>query len=100
HTRSYGDWSSDVCSSDLPGSVTGGSAANAGQEPLFTLVPLDAPVEADVHVSASDIGFVKIGDPVEIKLDAYRYTQHGTAQGVIRDRKSVVKGKSRGLGGW
>jgi hemolysin D len=66
------------------GSVAGGSAANAGQEPLFTLVPLDAPLEADVHVSASDIGFVKIGDPVEIKLDAYRFTQHGTAQGVIR----------------
>lgn len=66
------------------GSVAGGGAATAGQEPLFTLVPLDAPLEADVHVSAGDIGFVKIGDPVQIKLDAYRFIQHGTAQGVIR----------------
>src|SRR5207248_5844326 len=27
HTRSYGDWSSDVCSSDLHGGATDGSAA-------------------------------------------------------------------------
>jgi HlyD family type I secretion membrane fusion protein len=66
------------------GSVAGGGAANASQEPLFTLVPLDTPLEADVHVNTGDIGFVKIGDPVQIKLDAYRYMQHGTAQGVIK----------------
>jgi hemolysin D len=67
------------------GSVAGGGGApNAGQEPLFTLVPLDAPVEADVQVGAENIGFVKVGDPVQIKLDAYRYLQHGTAKGVIK----------------
>jgi HlyD family type I secretion membrane fusion protein len=66
------------------GSVAGGGAATAGQEPLFTLVPLDAPLQADVHVSAGDIGFVKIDDPVQVKLDAYRFTEHGTAEGAIR----------------
>jgi HlyD family type I secretion membrane fusion protein len=66
------------------GSVAGSGAQSSGQDPLFTLVPLDAPVEADVNVSARDIGFIKIGDPVQIKLDAYRYMQHGTAKGVIK----------------
>jgi hemolysin D len=66
------------------GSVAGSGAQNVGQDPLFTLVPLDAPVEADVNVSARDIGFIKIGDPVQLKLDAYRFMQHGTAKGVIK----------------
>jgi hemolysin D len=66
------------------GSVAGSGAQSLGQDPLFTLVPLDAPVEADVNVSARDIGFIKIGDPVQLKLDAYRFMQHGTAKGVIK----------------
>jgi hemolysin D len=66
------------------GSVAGSGAQMVGQDPLFTLVPLDAPVEADVNVSARDIGFIKIGDPVQLKLDAYRFMQHGTAKGVIK----------------
>jgi hemolysin D len=66
------------------GSITGGGAQATGQEPLFTLVPLSGPLEADVNVAAGDIGFIKVGDPVRIKLDAYRYLQHGTADGVIK----------------
>jgi HlyD family type I secretion membrane fusion protein len=66
------------------GSVAGGAAQALGQEPLFTLVPLDAPLEADVSVNAADIGFIKIGDPVQLKFDAYRFMQHGTANGVIK----------------
>jgi HlyD family type I secretion membrane fusion protein len=66
------------------GSVAGSGAQNVGQDPLFTLVPLDAPLEADVKVNARDIGFLKINDPVELKLDAYRYMQHGTAKGAIK----------------
>lgn len=66
------------------GSVASSAAQSVGQDPLFTLVPLDAPLEADMHVGAENIGFVKVGDPVQIKLDAYRYMQHGTAKGVIK----------------
>jgi HlyD family type I secretion membrane fusion protein len=65
------------------GSVTGGGQMMA-QDPLFTLIPLDGAVEADVNVAAGDIGFIKVGDPVQIKLDAYRYMHHGTAKGVIK----------------
>jgi hemolysin D len=67
------------------GSVaSGGSSQSTGQEPLFTLVPLDAPLEATIQVASENIGFVKVGDPVELKLDAYRFMQHGTAKGVIK----------------
>ena len=66
------------------GSVASSGGQNQGQEPLFTLVPVDGPVEADVNVPATDIGFIKTGDPVQLKLDAYRFMQHGTAKGVIK----------------
>jgi hemolysin D len=66
------------------GSIAGGGSQTQGQEPLFTLVPLDAVVEVDMRVNAEDIGFIKVGDPVRLKLDAYRFMQHGTAGGVIK----------------
>jgi multidrug efflux pump subunit AcrA (membrane-fusion protein) len=69
------------------GSVASGGGAGAqsqGQGPLFTLVPLGGAVEADVMVNARDIGFIKLGDPVQLKLDAYRFTLHGTALGAVK----------------
>jgi HlyD family type I secretion membrane fusion protein len=66
------------------GSVAGSPSSTSAQDPLFTLVPLDAPLEADINVNARDIGFIKVGDTVRLKLDAYRFLQHGTAKGVIK----------------
>jgi multidrug efflux pump subunit AcrA (membrane-fusion protein) len=57
------------------------STANAN--PLFTLVPLDGPVEAEIDIDSQNVGFVKVGDPVRIKLDAYNFLYHGTAEGTI-----------------
>jgi HlyD family type I secretion membrane fusion protein len=77
------------------GKVSSGSVASGGgmqsqeQDPLFTLVPLNAPVEADVNIRAEDIGFIKVKDPVQLKLDAYRYTRHGVAHGIV---KSISEG--------
>ena len=65
------------------GSIAANGALSSQAEPLFTLVPLDAPVEIDLRIDASEIGFIKKGDPVEIKLEAYRFMQHGTAKGKI-----------------
>ncbi len=64
--------------------VATGASQSQAQDPLFTLVPLDAIVEADVNVRAEDIGFIKVGDLVRLKLDAFRFMQHGTATGVIK----------------
>jgi HlyD family type I secretion membrane fusion protein len=66
------------------GSVVDTGPQNALTQPLFTLTPLGGPVEADVDLPASDIGFIKRGDTVRIKLDAYQFLRHGTADGVIK----------------
>jgi HlyD family type I secretion membrane fusion protein len=52
--------------------------------PLFSLVPLGAPLEVDAQIQAQDIGFVKVGDPVTIKFDAYKFLEHGTGTGIVR----------------
>ena len=52
--------------------------------PLLTLVPTDAPLEAEVRIDAEEIGFVRPGDPVAIKVEAYNYLEHGTVEGRLR----------------
>jgi HlyD family type I secretion membrane fusion protein len=64
------------------GSVIDTTSSN--NDPLFTLVPLEGALEAEVQIDAKDIGFIRPGDPVRIKLDAYKFTSHGTAKGVIK----------------
>jgi HlyD family type I secretion membrane fusion protein len=66
----------------IPDLSQGGVATDA--EPLFSLMPLDAPFEVEAQIDAKDSGFVKIGDPVRIKLDAYRFLEHGVAEGVVK----------------
>ena len=53
-------------------------------DPIYTAVPLNAPLEAEVHILARDIGFVQPGDHVTLKIDAYHFTEHGTAEGVVK----------------
>lgn len=48
---------------------------------LLTLAPLSKPVEAEVKIATSDIGFVRAGDPVTIKVDAFDFMAHGRALG-------------------
>jgi hemolysin D len=76
-----------------PGSIAGGGgAAGAGnlqQQPLFTLVPLDAPMEAEIWINSQDNSFIRVGDPVTLKLDAYMFLRHGTVRGVV---KSISQG--------
>ncbi len=52
--------------------------------PLLTLVPANAPLEAEVHIDAQEIGFVRPGDPVAIKVEAYNYLEHGMVEGHLR----------------
>ena len=67
---------------EVPKLSMGGVATDA--QPLFSLMPLNAPLEADVEIDSKDSGFVKMGDPVRIKFDTYKYLEHGTADGVVR----------------
>lgn len=68
------------------GNASNGSVVdvNSSQsKPLFTLVPLDGPVEAEVEIASADVGFIKVDDQVRVKLDAYPFMRHGTASGVV-----------------
>ena len=66
----------------IPKLSTSGVAMDA--QPLFSLVPLDAPLEADVEVDAQDIGFVRVGDPASLKLDAFKFLEHGVVEGSVK----------------
>jgi hemolysin D len=60
-----------------------GSVLKEG-DPLIYLAPLHSPVEAEVHISPRDVGFIRAGDPVRIKLDAFNFIEHGMAEGTVR----------------
>jgi hemolysin D len=60
-----------------------GSVLKEG-DPLFYLAPLRSPVEAEVRIATRDVGFIRPGDPVKLKLDAFNFIEHGTAEGTLR----------------
>ncbi len=60
-----------------------GSVLKEG-DPLITLAPLHSPVEAEVHIATREIGFVRPGDRVTVKLDPFSFVEHGTASGYVR----------------
>lgn len=62
----------------------GTDATSPGTDPLFTLMPVNAPLFADVYVQSTDVGFVRLGQEVRMKLDAYRYLEYGVAKGVVK----------------
>jgi HlyD family secretion protein len=53
-------------------------------EPLYTLVPLDSPLEAEVSIEGRDIGQVEGGALTRLKLDAWPFQKHGTLTGAVR----------------
>ena len=52
-------------------------------ETLVTLVPDDADLYIEASVLSRDIGYLKLGDSVRIKLESYPFQQFGTASGVL-----------------
>ncbi len=53
-------------------------------EALYTLVPLDSPLEAEVSVEGLDVGQVETGAEVRLKLEAWPFQKHGTLSGKVR----------------
>lgn len=60
-----------------------GSVLQSGNS-LMTLMPLNAPVEAEINIAARDVGFVRPGDPCTLKVGAFNFMEHGTAEGKVR----------------
>jgi len=51
--------------------------------PVMTIVPEDSPLLIEILVLNKDIGFVKGGQKVEIKLDTFPFQKHGVLEGVV-----------------
>jgi len=52
-------------------------------EVMFTLVPLGSDLEAELKIAARDVGFVKQGDQVKVKFDAFPFQKFGTLKGTV-----------------
>lgn len=52
-------------------------------QPLLIVVPREHPVEVEARVENKDIGFVKDGQPVEIKVETFPFTLYGTIPGHV-----------------
>ncbi len=53
-------------------------------EPIMRLAPLNATLEAEVEISASDIGYIRVEDVCRVKLDTFPFQRHGTLDGYLR----------------
>lgn len=62
--------------------TTVGQVVSSGQA-LMTIVPDDTPIEVEAMILNRDIGFVKVGQPVTIKIDAFPFTRYGTLDGTV-----------------
>jgi hemolysin D len=52
---------------------------------LMAVVPANAPLVVKAQVLNKDIGFVKQGMPVTIKVDTFDFQKYGTLSGVVRN---------------
>ena len=52
-------------------------------QPLLIVVPRDHPVEVEAQVENKDVGFVKEGQEVEIKIETFPFTIYGTIPGNV-----------------
>jgi hemolysin D len=61
---------------------TVGAVVTPAQE-LLRIVPTDSAMEAETWIRNQDIGFVRAGDPVAIKIDTFPFTKYGVIHGEI-----------------
>ncbi|MGP0105644.1 HlyD family type I secretion periplasmic adaptor subunit [Rhodoblastus sp.] len=60
-----------------------GSVLQPGDK-FITAMPVNEPIIANIQVSSRDVGFIRVGDPVTLKIDAFNFSQHGTAEGKVK----------------
>jgi len=67
-------------------------------EELMIIVPQSATLEIEAYVENKDIGFVREGQVVAVKLDAFPFTKYGTLEGeIINISDDAVSDEDRGL---
>lgn len=67
-------------------------------QPLMAIVPDDETIEVEAMVENKDIGFIKEGQPVVVKLETFPYTRYGYIEGVVESVSyDAVQDEQRGL---
>lgn len=67
-------------------------------EPLMVIVPGEGELIVEAQVLNKDIGFVEVGDEVEIKLEAFSFTKYGVIEGILEDLSTdAVQDENLGL---
>lgn len=51
---------------------------------LMQIVPDDVPLEAEIRIQPKDIGYVKVNQRVNLRVNSYDYARFGFATGVLR----------------
>lgn len=65
---------------------------------LMAIVPDDATLEVEAMVQNRDIGFIRAGQPVNVKLETFLFTKYGTIPGeVISVSRDAVADEKKGL---
>ncbi|MEI2455590.1 HlyD family type I secretion periplasmic adaptor subunit [Lysobacter firmicutimachus] len=76
---------------------TRGGAVQPGQQ-LMVIVPNESSLQAEIMVLNADVGFVKPGQSVELKVDSFAYTRYGTVPGkILNVSRDSVKDDQLGL---
>ncbi|PWC35733.1 HlyD family type I secretion periplasmic adaptor subunit, partial [Azospirillum sp. TSO22-1] len=52
-------------------------------QPLLVIVPEDSQIEVEAFIANKDIGFVAVGQPVEVKIDTFTFTRYGLVPGRV-----------------
>ena len=62
--------------------TTVGQVVTTGQQ-LLSVIPAGEPLQVEIYMSNSDIGFVRVGQEAVVKVDAFPFTRYGTLQGTV-----------------
>ncbi len=75
---------------------TAGGVVTPAQE-LMVVVPADSGLEIEAMVSNRDIGFVRAGQDVEVKIDTFNFTRYGLIHGKVLSIRDKPQDKSNDL---
>jgi hemolysin D len=64
--------------------TTVGQIVKPGQQ-LMAVVPVDQPLEAIAYVTNTNVGFIKVGQKVDVKVQTFPYATYGTVPGIVTD---------------
>lgn len=67
-------------------------------DPILVVVPAGAELVVEAQVLNKDVGFVRPGQPVTVKLEAFPFTRFGTLEGrLVRISRDAVQDEQLGL---